>query len=69
MMSNVSFAIKQYDKISGFVNTKNGVKQGGVMSPFLFNLFTNDLPEHLNNFEDIPVLNNKFINCLMYADD
>ena len=69
MMSNVSFAIKQGDKISGFVKTKNGVKQGDVMRPLLFNLFINDLPEHLGNFEDTPVLNNKFINCLMYADD
>ena len=69
MMSNVSFDIKQGDEISGFVNTKNGVKQGDVMSPLLFNLFINNLPEHLGNFEDTPELNNKFINCLIYADD
>ena len=39
----VSVAIKQGDKISGFVNTKNGVKQGDVMNPLVFNLFINDL--------------------------
>ena len=46
-----------------------GVRQGDNLSPNLFKLFINDLPEI---FDDscVPVsLNNTNINCLMYADD
>ena len=50
--------------------TNIGVKQGCVISPTLFNIFLNDLPDILKSNESCPVqLNGKFLSCLMYADD
>ena len=47
-----------------------GVKQGCVISPTLFNLYLNDLPDIFGDREaDLPVINGKKVNCLMYADD
>ena len=39
------------------------------MSPMLFNLFVNDLPNILGKDINTPTLNSRKINCLMYADD
>ena len=41
-----------------------------VLSPVLFSLFMNDLPQHFkqNNCPGM-VLGNQSLNCLMYADD
>ena len=41
------------------------------MSPILFNLYINDLPQHLNNLDgtDQITIGNSNINCLMYADE
>ena len=41
-----------------FVTVSNGVKQGGVLSPNLFNVYMDDLSVNLNNLQ---------IGCL-YAD-
>ena len=66
-------------KLSGgltkpFLST-TGVKQGCVLSPIFFNLFINKLPEiydnnaNSNNYCNPVSMQNKPINCLMWADD
>ena len=46
-----------------------GVKQGGVLSPTLFKLYVNDLPDIFNDRCDPVTLFNKKISCLLFADD
>jgi hypothetical protein len=52
-----------------FFDVKLGVKQGDNLSPTLFKIFINDLPEYLLHTPNPIILNDKEINCLMYADD
>ena len=47
----------------------NGVKQGGILSPKLFNMYVNDLSLKLNNSLIGGSINNKFLNHIFYADD
>ena len=69
MLSNVLSTIKIHNNVSESFKTTNGVKQGDILSPLLFNLFINDLPDALGINEYTPSLDTKKINCLMYADD
>ena len=47
----------------------NGVKQGGNISPILFNIYMDDLSMHLNSSGIGGYLGTAFINHLCYADD
>ena len=50
--------------------TLKGLKQGGVLSPNLFNIFLHDLPEKFVANACAPVtLHDTKIGCMLYADD
>lgn len=61
--------IKWGDSISTCFNVCNGVRQGGILSPLLFNLYTNALSTSLNSMYVGCRINGKMMNHLMYADD
>jgi hypothetical protein len=58
-----------YIYIITFFTISNGVRQGGVLSPLLFNLYVDDLSKILNNCYIGCTVNDVLINHLIYADD
>ena len=62
-------SIKMDGLLSKEFTCESGVGQGDVISPNLFNIFINDLPQCLTKGEDTPRTGEKYVNCLMYADD
>jgi len=47
----------------------NGVRQGGVLIPYLFAVYLDDLPTELNNIEAGCYVGEVLLNHLMFADD
>ena len=50
-------------------HVSNGVRQGGILSPFLFNLYMDGLSDNLNACKTGCVVGSILVNHLMYADD
>ena len=64
-----SICVKWGTHVSTSFRVTNGVRQGGTLSPLLFNLYVNDLSVILNNLPVGCSVGNRVINHLLYADD
>ena len=61
--------IRVKDKITDSFETNIGVRQGDNLSPDLFKIFINDLPNTFNEDCSPVEIGNIKLNCLLYADD
>ena len=61
--------VKVDNSLTDSFPSRIGVRQGDNLSPNLFKLFVNDLPEIFKG-DCFPVsINSPSLNCLLYADD
>jgi hypothetical protein len=67
--SNQFFRVKWGNGRSEIFCNGNGLRQGGILSPQLFNVYLDSLSIDLQNERVGCYINGVFINCLMYADD
>ena len=56
-------------RYSSACSLKSGVRQGGVLSPILFNIYINYLINSLSLSDLGCHINGVYIGCLVYADD
>ena len=64
-----TFCIKWGSTTSEFFNVSNGVRQGGILSPYLFIVYIDDLSNMLNSAGIGCHIHNCCINHVFYADD
>ena len=50
-------------------SASNGVRQGGILSPLLFDLYMDDISNILNSSRQGCIINGVPVNHIMYADD
>ena len=64
-------AVKIGNKSTSKYDVNQGVKQGCILSPLLFNIFLSDLPDFLNADKNDPVqiTNQDKVGCIISADD
>ena len=55
--------------VSSKFAVSNGVRQGGILSPFLFNVYMDDLSVNLKKCPTWSIAGGTVVNHLMYADD
>ena len=66
---NQTFNVKWGNSTSSYFHVKNGVRQGGILSPYLFTIYVNDLSKKLNTSMVGLHMCNICINHIFYADD
>ena len=69
MYKNVRPCVKTDKGLTCFFESTTGVKQGCNLSPNLFNIFVNDLPDTFDSTCDPVLFSESKENCLLYADD
>ena len=70
MYEKTSQSLKINNELTRSFRTFRGVRQGCILSPRLFNLFINDLPEIFDcRCQPVSLGPDLQINCLLYADD
>ena len=66
---NQSVCVRWGSVFSDFFLVNNGVRQGGILSPLLFNVYINELSVSLSKLPVDCCCCNNVVNHLMYADD
>ena len=71
MYSSIKSGVKiDESSITELFSCNKGIRQGDSLSPVLFSLFMNDLPQYFRDHHCPGVmLGRHSLNCLMYADD
>ena len=67
--STQKFIVRWCHSFSEFVTVSNGVKQSGILSPHLFNVYMDDLIVNLNKLQIGCLYAGTIMNHIMYADD
>ena len=67
--SSQQFCVSWGGILSRSFGSANGLRQGGILSPHLFNVYTDELTQHLNTLNVGCSINGQLINNLSYADD
>ena len=67
--SRLTVQIKWGDGLSHSIKVLKGTRQGGLSSPFLFNLFYQDMIQDLSNMKVGICINDATYNVFCYADD
>ena len=57
------------DTLSDHFTVSNGVRQGGILSPYLFNVYMDNLSDKLNSWDTGCVNGSTVMNHFMYSDD
>lgn len=67
--SSQKFSVQWGRNVSDTFYVSNGVRQGGILSPFLFNVYIDDLSTGLNRLKVGCNFNGVSVNHIVYADD
>ena len=69
LYSILAIKVRWQGSESSLLNVKSGVRQGGTLSPLLFNIYVNCMLDCLRSSDLGCHLKGKFIGCIVYADD
>ena len=68
MLNNAKTRVKWDSELGEIIENTQGVLQGSVLSPSLFKLFLEDLPNYLNNDNGV-IMGDMLISYILQADD